>query len=190
MLCYRSQRLCFLPLFPQASHHRPMRHFQLQLLCFPRQPCISPPFWPLRELHSHLHTVLPQPLLTIPLSRSCTWTWTWITLLITPGIRSCIYLFSFIRTSLLILIFNLNLFMPKWSVFINVHILTTSFALSPPVSPSTVSYFAAPHGSIAAQPTPAILPQHGALVRMQGLPYSAGVKDILSFFQGYQVRDF
>lgn len=65
-----------------------------------------------------------------------------------------------------------------------------SFALSPPVSPSTVSYFAAPPGSVAAQPTPAILPQHGALVRMQGLPYNAGVKDILSFFQGYQVRGF
>uniref|UniRef100_A0AAY4F005 RRM domain-containing protein n=1 Tax=Denticeps clupeoides TaxID=299321 RepID=A0AAY4F005_9TELE len=62
--------------------------------------------------------------------------------------------------------------------------------LSPPVSPSTVSYFAAPPGSVAAavapQATP-LLPQHGALVRMQGLPYNAGVKDILSFFQGYQV---
>uniref|UniRef100_A0AAY4F0K4 RRM domain-containing protein n=1 Tax=Denticeps clupeoides TaxID=299321 RepID=A0AAY4F0K4_9TELE len=61
--------------------------------------------------------------------------------------------------------------------------------LSPPVSPSTVSYFAAPPGSVAAavapQATP-LLPQHGALVRMQGLPYNAGVKDILSFFQGYQ----
>uniref|UniRef100_A0A8D3A1G7 Epithelial splicing regulatory protein 2 n=1 Tax=Scophthalmus maximus TaxID=52904 RepID=A0A8D3A1G7_SCOMX len=31
-----------------------------------------------------------------------------------------------------------------------------------------------------------MLPQPGALVRMQGLPYNAGVKDILSFFQGYQ----
>lgn len=66
--------------------------------------------------------------------------------------------------------------------------------LSPPVSPSTVSYFAAPPGSVAAavaaQPAPAVLQhgaQHGALVRMQGLPYNAGVKDILSFFQGYQV---
>lgn len=55
-----------------------------------------------------------------------------------------------------------------------------------------MSYFAAPPGSIAAavaaQQAPAILPpQPGALVRMQGLPYNAGVKDILSFFQGYQV---
>uniref|UniRef100_A0A3P9N472 Epithelial splicing regulatory protein 2 n=1 Tax=Poecilia reticulata TaxID=8081 RepID=A0A3P9N472_POERE len=31
-----------------------------------------------------------------------------------------------------------------------------------------------------------VLPQPGALVRMQGLPYNTGVKDILSFFQGYQ----
>lgn len=62
---------------------------------------------------------------------------------------------------------------------------------SPPVSPSTLSYFAAPPGSVAAmaaQSAPALLPpQPGALVRMQGLPYNAGVKDILSFFQGYQV---
>lgn len=55
-----------------------------------------------------------------------------------------------------------------------------------------MSYFAAPPGSVAAavaaQPAPALLPpQPGALVRMQGLPYNAGVKDILSFFQGYQV---
>uniref|UniRef100_A0AAY4F0W3 RRM domain-containing protein n=1 Tax=Denticeps clupeoides TaxID=299321 RepID=A0AAY4F0W3_9TELE len=66
----------------------------------------------------------------------------------------------------------------------------TAYYPSPPVSPSTVSYFAAPPGSVAAavapQATP-LLPQHGALVRMQGLPYNAGVKDILSFFQGYQV---
>ncbi len=67
-----------------------------------------------------------------------------------------------------------------------------SLLTSPPVSPSTMSYFAAPPGSVAAavatQPAPGILPpQHGALVRMQGLPYNAGVKDILSFFQGYQV---
>lgn len=55
-----------------------------------------------------------------------------------------------------------------------------------------MSYFAAPPGSVAAavaaQSAPALLPpQPGALVRMQGLPYNAGVKDILSFFQGYQV---
>lgn len=47
--------------------------------------------------------------------------------------------------------------------------------------------------AVAAQSHPAaagtsMLPQPGALVRMQGLPYNAGVKDILSFFQGYQVR--
>uniref|UniRef100_A0A674MR33 Epithelial splicing regulatory protein 2 n=1 Tax=Takifugu rubripes TaxID=31033 RepID=A0A674MR33_TAKRU len=55
----------------------------------------------------------------------------------------------------------------------------TAYYPSPPVSPSTVGYFAAPPGSVAAAP--------GALVRMQGLPYNTGVKDILSFFQGYQV---
>uniref|UniRef100_H2T537 Epithelial splicing regulatory protein 2 n=1 Tax=Takifugu rubripes TaxID=31033 RepID=H2T537_TAKRU len=53
----------------------------------------------------------------------------------------------------------------------------TAYYPSPPVSPSTVGYFAAPPGSVAAP---------GALVRMQGLPYNTGVKDILSFFQGYQ----
>lgn len=68
---------------------------------------------------------------------------------------------------------------------------------SPPVSPSTVGYFAAPPGAVAAavaaQSHPgaaaasSVLQQPGALVRMQGLPYNAGVKDILSFFQGYQV---
>lgn len=39
---------------------------------------------------------------------------------------------------------------------------------------------------VAAAASP-VLPQPGALVRMQGLPYNTGVKDILSFFQGYQV---
>ncbi|XP_062845909.1 epithelial splicing regulatory protein 2 [Trichomycterus rosablanca] len=62
----------------------------------------------------------------------------------------------------------------------------TSYYPSPPVSPSTVSFFAAPPGSIAAQPASPIPPQPGALVRMQGLAYSASVKDILGFFQGYQ----
>lgn len=71
------------------------------------------------------------------------------------------------------------------------------FFSSPPVSPSTMSYFAAPPGSmaaaVAAQPhhpaaaASSVMPQPGALVRMQGLPYNTGVKDILSFFQGYQV---
>ncbi|CAG5853376.1 unnamed protein product [Menidia menidia] len=70
----------------------------------------------------------------------------------------------------------------------------TAYYPSPPVSPSTVGYFAAPPG-MAGQPHPAaaaaassVLPQPGALVRMQGLPYNTGVKDILSFFQGYQRR--
>ncbi|XP_019747351.1 epithelial splicing regulatory protein 2 isoform X3 [Hippocampus comes] len=78
----------------------------------------------------------------------------------------------------------------------------TAYYPSPPVSPSTVSYFAAPPSvaaAVAAQPHHAaaaaaaaaaasspVLPQPGALVRMQGLPYNTGVKDILSFFQGYQ----
>uniref|UniRef100_A0A8C1MTX1 Epithelial splicing regulatory protein 2 n=1 Tax=Cyprinus carpio TaxID=7962 RepID=A0A8C1MTX1_CYPCA len=74
----------------------------------------------------------------------------------------------------------------------NMNMNYTTYYPSPPVSPSTVSYFAAPPGSVAAavaaQPAPSILPpQPGALVRMQGVPYNAGVKDILSFFQGYQV---
>uniref|UniRef100_A0A3Q3B5H6 Epithelial splicing regulatory protein 2 n=1 Tax=Kryptolebias marmoratus TaxID=37003 RepID=A0A3Q3B5H6_KRYMA len=40
-----------------------------------------------------------------------------------------------------------------------------------------------PHHAAAAS---SVLPQPGALMRMQGLPYNTGVKDILSFFQGYQ----
>eukprot|EP00066_Takifugu_rubripes_P005487 XP_003969570.1 PREDICTED: epithelial splicing regulatory protein 2 isoform X1 [Takifugu rubripes] len=74
----------------------------------------------------------------------------------------------------------------------------TAYYPSPPVSPSTVGYFAAPPGSVAAavaaQPhhhaaaSSPVLPQPGALVRMQGLPYNTGVKDILSFFQGYQLQ--
>ncbi|KTF75052.1 hypothetical protein cypCar_00030598, partial [Cyprinus carpio] len=75
----------------------------------------------------------------------------------------------------------------------NMNMNYTTYYPSPPVSPSTVSYFAAPPGSVAAavaaQPAPSILPpQPGALVRMQGVPYNAGVKDILSFFQGYQLQ--
>lgn len=59
--------------------------------------------------------------------------------------------------------------------------------LSPPVSPTTVGYLTAPSAAVAPAPA-SVLQQPGALVRMQGLPYTAGVKDILSFFQGYQVR--
>lgn len=61
---------------------------------------------------------------------------------------------------------------------------------SPPVSPTTVGYLAAPPGAVAAAATAThtpLLPQPGALVRMQGLPYNTGMKEILSFFQGYQV---
>ncbi|KTF80892.1 hypothetical protein cypCar_00046046, partial [Cyprinus carpio] len=78
-------------------------------------------------------------------------------------------------------------------LYMNMNMSYTTYYPSPPVSPSTVSYFAAPPGSVAAavaaQQAPSILPpQPGALVRMQGLPYNAGVKDILSFFQGYQLQ--
>ncbi|XP_077085004.1 epithelial splicing regulatory protein 2 isoform X1 [Siphateles boraxobius] len=78
-------------------------------------------------------------------------------------------------------------------LYMNMNMSYTTYYPSPPVSPSTMSYFAAPPGSVAAavaaQSAPALLPpQPGALVRMQGLPYNAGVKDILSFFQGYQLQ--
>ncbi|KAG2469696.1 S12A4 protein, partial [Polypterus senegalus] len=68
----------------------------------------------------------------------------------------------------------------------------TTYYPSPPVSPTTVSYFAAAPGSVAAAVAAQasqsqMLPQPGALVRMQGLPYNTGVKEILNFFQGYQV---
>ncbi|XP_048402784.1 epithelial splicing regulatory protein 2 isoform X5 [Stegostoma tigrinum] len=67
----------------------------------------------------------------------------------------------------------------------------TTYYPSPPVSPTTVGYFAAPQAAMAAaaanSTTHAVLPQPGALVRMQGLPYNIATKDILSFFQGYQL---
>ncbi|XP_069757629.1 epithelial splicing regulatory protein 2 isoform X1 [Narcine bancroftii] len=64
----------------------------------------------------------------------------------------------------------------------------TTYYPSPPVSPTTMGYFAAPQAALAAasSATHAVLPQPGALVRMQGLPYNIATKDILSFFQGYQ----
>uniref|UniRef100_A0A674EK37 Epithelial splicing regulatory protein 2 n=1 Tax=Salmo trutta TaxID=8032 RepID=A0A674EK37_SALTR len=80
-------------------------------------------------------------------------------------------------------------------------LLATPRTPQPPLSPHPTlayyppHYFASPPGSVAlaAQQPHAqghvaspMMPQHGALVRMQGLPYNAGVKDILSFFQGYQ----
>ncbi|XP_055061161.2 epithelial splicing regulatory protein 2 isoform X2 [Misgurnus anguillicaudatus] len=87
---------------------------------------------------------------------------------------------------------TLAYYSPHPQLYMNMNMNYTAYYPSPPVSPSTVSYFAAPPGSMAtmaAQPAPTILsPQHGALVRMQGLPYNAGVKDILSFFQGYQLQ--
>nr|XP_020661395.1 epithelial splicing regulatory protein 2 isoform X1 [Pogona vitticeps] len=67
----------------------------------------------------------------------------------------------------------------------------TAYYPSPPVSPTTVGYLAAPQAAVAAAAsathTP-MLPQPAALVRMQGLPYNAGMKEILSFFQGYQLH--
>uniref|UniRef100_A0A7N8Y9X8 Epithelial splicing regulatory protein 2 n=1 Tax=Mastacembelus armatus TaxID=205130 RepID=A0A7N8Y9X8_9TELE len=87
---------------------------------------------------------------------------------------------------------------PQPHLYMNMNMNYTAYYPSPPVSPSTVGYFAAPPGAVAAavtaQPHHAaaaaspVLPQPGALVRMQGLPYNTGVKDILSFFQGYQLQ--
>ncbi|XP_043962113.1 epithelial splicing regulatory protein 2 isoform X1 [Gambusia affinis] len=92
---------------------------------------------------------------------------------------------------------------PQPHLYMNMNMNYTAYYPSPPVSPSTVSYFAAPPGAmaaaVAAQAHPvaapahpaaasSVLPQPGALVRMQGLPYNTGVKDILSFFQGYQLQ--
>uniref|UniRef100_A0A8C2WYU6 Epithelial splicing regulatory protein 2 n=1 Tax=Cyclopterus lumpus TaxID=8103 RepID=A0A8C2WYU6_CYCLU len=71
---------------------------------------------------------------------------------------------------------------PQPHMYMNMNMNYTAYYPSPPVSPSTV---AQPHPAAAAASS--VLPQHGALVRMQGLPYNTGVKDILSFFQGYQV---
>ncbi|XP_029310284.1 LOW QUALITY PROTEIN: epithelial splicing regulatory protein 2 [Cottoperca gobio] len=87
---------------------------------------------------------------------------------------------------------------PHSHLYMNMNMNYTAYYPSPPVSPSTVGYFAAPPGAVAAavaaQPHPgvaaasSVLSQPGALVRMQGLPYNTGVKDILSFFQGYQLQ--
>ncbi|XP_077375981.1 epithelial splicing regulatory protein 2 isoform X2 [Festucalex cinctus] len=93
---------------------------------------------------------------------------------------------------------------PQPHLYMNMNMNYTAYYPSPPVSPSTVSYFAAPPSvaaAVAAQPHHAaaaaaaaaaasspVLPQPGALVRMQGLPYNTGVKDILGFFQGYQLQ--
>uniref|UniRef100_A0A671VHN1 Epithelial splicing regulatory protein 2 n=1 Tax=Sparus aurata TaxID=8175 RepID=A0A671VHN1_SPAAU len=73
---------------------------------------------------------------------------------------------------------------PHPHLYMNMNMNYTAYYPSPPVSPSTMSYFAPHHPAAAAS---SVMPQPGALVRMQGLPYNTGVKDILSFFQGYQV---
>lgn len=57
---------------------------------------------------------------------------------------------------------------------------------SPPVSPTTVGYLTTPPTALASTPT-TMLSQPGALVRMQGVPYTAGMKDLLSVFQAYQL---
>ncbi|GCC25724.1 hypothetical protein chiPu_0004135 [Chiloscyllium punctatum] len=49
---------------------------------------------------------------------------------------------------------------------------------SPPGSLTNIGYFPSPTATL---PT-----QHGTIVRMQGLAYNTGVKEILNFFQGYQ----
>jgi epithelial splicing regulatory protein 1/2 len=57
----------------------------------------------------------------------------------------------------------------------------TAYYPSPAGSPNSLGYF----------PTAANLsgvpPQPGTVVRKQGLAYNTGVKEILNFFQGYQV---
>ncbi|KAI1894160.1 hypothetical protein AGOR_G00112960 [Albula goreensis] len=51
---------------------------------------------------------------------------------------------------------------------------------SPPGSPTSLNYFHSPSNA------PALGAQPGALVRMHGLTYNNGVKEILNIFQGYQ----
>lgn len=85
---------------------------------------------------------------------------------------------------------HLCLFWVVEPVIVSCNNFVLSLSFSPPVSPTTVGYLAAPPGAVAAAATAThtpILPQPGALVRMQGLPYNTGMKEILSFFQGYQV---
>ncbi|KAM4643304.1 LOW QUALITY PROTEIN: epithelial splicing regulatory protein 2-like [Amazona ochrocephala] len=67
----------------------------------------------------------------------------------------------------------------------------TAYYPSPLVS-HTSGYLAALPGAVAAAAATAahtpILPQPGALVRMQGLTYNAGMKGMLYFVQGYQLH--
>ncbi|XP_077918703.1 epithelial splicing regulatory protein 2 isoform X2 [Halichoerus grypus] len=62
----------------------------------------------------------------------------------------------------------------------------TAYYPSPPVSPTTVGYLTTPPAALASAST-SVLSQPGALVRMQGVPYTAGMKDLLSVFQAYQL---
>nr|XP_010960815.1 epithelial splicing regulatory protein 2 isoform X1 [Camelus bactrianus]XP_045378234.1 epithelial splicing regulatory protein 2 isoform X1 [Camelus bactrianus] len=62
----------------------------------------------------------------------------------------------------------------------------TAYYPSPPVSPTTVGYLTTPSAALASAPT-SVLSQPGALVRMQSVPYTAGMKDLLSVFQAYQL---
>ncbi|GAB5582404.1 epithelial splicing regulatory protein 2 isoform X1 [Prionailurus iriomotensis] len=62
----------------------------------------------------------------------------------------------------------------------------TAYYPSPPVSPTTVGYLTTPPAALASAST-SVLSQPGALVRMQGVPYTTGMKDLLSIFQAYQL---
>lgn len=64
-------------------------------------------------------------------------------------------------------------------VFLLVHCAFSPF--SPPGSPNSLGYFPTAANLSSAPPQP------GTVVRMQGLAYNTGVKEILNFFQGYQV---
>uniref|UniRef100_A0A8C5PUK8 Epithelial splicing regulatory protein 1 n=1 Tax=Leptobrachium leishanense TaxID=445787 RepID=A0A8C5PUK8_9ANUR len=57
----------------------------------------------------------------------------------------------------------------------------TAYYPSPPGSPSSIGFY-------PAAASAGTLPPHGgaAVVRMQGLAYNSGMKEILNFFQGYQ----
>ncbi|ERE85303.1 epithelial splicing regulatory protein 2 [Cricetulus griseus] len=56
----------------------------------------------------------------------------------------------------------------------------TAYYPSPPGSPNSLGYFP------TAANLSSVPPQPGTVVRMQGLAYNTGVKEILNFFQGYQ----
>ena len=156
---------CSLPAPPAGSSQTSSDHHT--------QPCsrsglLPPSPTPVHEYEHELHSLLPQ--VSAPSAPT-----------------SCLFRKK-VSLYLCLLCFS-NFLLPFFFFFF--------FFSSPPVSPSTVSYFAAPPGSmaaaVAAQPhhpaaaASSVMPQPGALVRMQGLPYNTGVKDILSFFQGYQV---